>query len=112
MEGSGLRHRQINERMARLVDQFEICVTMAWYGMVTNGIALTFHVPRTSMTASPDNRRVMSANSPDIWGESPMGKSRRLYFPPNSPDRNPDEPVWKHLKADAAGRMLPKKSGR
>jgi hypothetical protein len=33
MEGSGLRHRQINERMARVVDQFEICVTMAWYGM-------------------------------------------------------------------------------
>jgi hypothetical protein len=29
----------------------------------------------------------------------------RLYFlPPYSPDRNPDDLVWKHLKADTAGR--------
>jgi len=30
----------------------------------------------------------------------------RLFFlPPYSPDRNPDELVWKHLKADTVGRM-------
>ncbi len=40
-----------------------------------------------------------------------MGKSRLFYLPPYSPDRNPDEPVWKHLKVDVAGRMLPNKVG-
>jgi transposase len=35
-----------------------------------------------------------------------LGKKLRLYFlPPYSPDRNPDELVWKHLKADTVGRM-------
>jgi len=29
---------------------------------------------------------------------------RLFYLPPYSPDRNPDELVWKHLKADAVGR--------
>ena len=28
-----------------------------------------------------------------------------FYLPPYSPDRNPDELVWKHLKADTVGRM-------
>ena len=27
-----------------------------------------------------------------------------VYLPPYSPDRNPDELVWKHLKADTVGR--------
>mgnify|MGYP000207970271 CR=1 FL=1 len=27
-----------------------------------------------------------------------------LYLPPYSPDRNPDELVWKHLKSDTVGR--------
>lgn len=34
------------------------------------------------------------------------GKLRLFYLPPYSPDRNPDELVWKHLKADAMGRMI------
>ena len=29
----------------------------------------------------------------------------RLFFPPDSPDRNPDELVWKYLKSDTVGRM-------
>jgi len=29
-----------------------------------------------------------------------------FYLPPYSPDRNPDELVWKHLKADTVGRMV------
>ena len=35
-----------------------------------------------------------------------LGDRLKLFFlPPYSPDRNPDELVWKHLKADTAGRM-------
>jgi len=37
--------------------------------------------------------------------ESQNGKLRLFYLPPYSPDRNPDELVWKHLKADTVGRM-------
>jgi hypothetical protein len=33
------------------------------------------------------------------------GKLRLFYLPSYSPDRNPDELVWKHLKADTVGRM-------
>src|SRR3984885_1532368 len=37
-----------------------------------------------------------------------LGGQLMLYFlPPYSPDRNPDELVWKHLKADTVGRMAP-----
>jgi transposase len=32
------------------------------------------------------------------------GKLRLFYLPPYSPDRKPDELVWKHLKADTVGR--------
>jgi transposase len=35
-----------------------------------------------------------------------LGNKLELFFlPAYSPDRNPDELVWKHLKADTAGRM-------
>jgi transposase len=33
-------------------------------------------------------------------------KLRVFYLPPYSPDRNPDELVWKHLKSDTVGRMV------
>ena len=33
------------------------------------------------------------------------GKLWLFYLPPYSPDCNPDELVWKHLKADTVGRM-------
>ena len=33
------------------------------------------------------------------------GKLELFFLPPYSPDRNPDELVWKHLKADTVGRM-------
>lgn len=33
------------------------------------------------------------------------GKLRLFFLPPYAPDRNPDELVWKHLKADTVGRM-------
>ena len=33
------------------------------------------------------------------------GKLQLFFLPPYSPDRNPDELVWKHLKADTVGRM-------
>jgi transposase len=32
------------------------------------------------------------------------GALRLFYLPPYSPDRNPDELVWKHLKSDTVGR--------
>ena len=32
------------------------------------------------------------------------GRLRLFYLPPYSPDKNPDELVWKHLKADTVGR--------
>ena len=38
--------------------------------------------------------------------ESLGGKLRLFFLPPYSPDRNPDELVWKHLKADTIGRMV------
>ena len=37
--------------------------------------------------------------------ESLNGALRLFYLPPYSPDRNPDELVWKHLKANTVGRM-------
>jgi transposase len=33
------------------------------------------------------------------------GALRLFFLPPYSPDRNPDELVWKHVKADIVGRM-------
>ena len=36
--------------------------------------------------------------------ETLSGKLRLFFLPPYSPDRNPDELVWKHLKADTVGR--------
>ena len=71
MEWSNLRHRQINEKMARVVNQFEICVTMSWFGMVANGTALTFPCSTNVTDCPSDNRGVMSSNSPD----SPLQKS-------------------------------------
>ena len=38
--------------------------------------------------------------------ESLEGKLKLFYLPPYSPDRNLDELVWKHLKADTVGRMV------
>ncbi|MBD5605013.1 MAG: IS630 family transposase, partial [Candidatus Eremiobacteraeota bacterium] len=34
------------------------------------------------------------------------GRLELFFLPPYSPDRNPDELVWKHLKADTVGRMV------
>jgi transposase len=34
------------------------------------------------------------------------GKLKLFYLPPYSPDTNPDELVWKNLKADTVGRMV------
>ena len=38
--------------------------------------------------------------------ESLQGRLRLFFLPPYSPDRNPDELVWKHVKADTVGRMV------
>jgi len=41
-----------------------------------------------------------------MFVETLGGKLKLFYLPPYSPDRNPDELVWKHLKADTVGRMV------
>src|ERR1019366_8748403 len=42
-----------------------------------------------------------------LVGVATLGGKLKLFFlPPYSPDRNPDELVWKHLKADTVGRMV------
>jgi transposase len=38
--------------------------------------------------------------------ETLAGRLMLFFLPPYSPDRNPDELVWKHLKADTVGRMV------
>jgi hypothetical protein len=43
MEGSRLRHRQVNEKMARIVGQFEICVTMTCYKRALGDNAISFY---------------------------------------------------------------------
>ena len=49
----------------------------------------------------PAHRAKKTAAFVDTLG----GKLRLFFLPPYSPDRNPDELVWKHLKADTVGRM-------
>jgi transposase len=46
------------------------------------------------------------AKKTQAFVESLAGRLRLFFLPPYSPDRNPDELVWKHLKADTVGRML------
>src|SRR6202030_1824774 len=38
--------------------------------------------------------------------ETLAGRLKLFFLPPYSPDRNPDELVWKHLKTDTVGRMV------
>ena len=45
------------------------------------------------------------AKKTQVFVETLGGKLRLFFLPPYSPDRNPDELVWKHLKADTVGRM-------
>ena len=45
------------------------------------------------------------AKKTQAFVETLGGKLRLFFLPPYSPDRNPDELVWKHLKADTVGRM-------
>ena len=45
------------------------------------------------------------AKKAGAFASTPVGKLRLFFLPPYSPDRNPDELVWKHLKADTVGRM-------
>jgi DDE superfamily endonuclease len=43
------------------------------------------------------------AKTTKAFVETLGGKLQLLFLPPYSPDRNPDELVWKHLKADTVG---------
>ena len=45
------------------------------------------------------------AKKVSVFVESLGGRLRLFFLPPYAPDHNPDELVWKHLKADTVGRM-------
>jgi transposase len=45
------------------------------------------------------------ANKAGAFVQTLEWKLRLFFLPPYSPDRNPGGLVWKHLKADTAGRM-------
>lgn len=53
-----------------------------------------------------DRGSAHTAKMTKAFVESLNGRLRLFYLPPYSPDRNPDELVWKHLKADTVGRMV------
>jgi transposase len=52
-----------------------------------------------------DNGPAHRAKKTTAFVETLGGKLKLFFLPPYSPDRNPDELVWKHLKADTVGRM-------
>jgi transposase len=52
-----------------------------------------------------DNGSTHRAKKTTAFVDSQVGRLRLFYLPPYAPDRNPDELVWKHLKADTVGRM-------
>jgi transposase len=52
-----------------------------------------------------DNGPAHRAKKTTAFVETLSGKLKLFFLPPYSPDRNPDELVWKHLKADTVGRM-------
>ena len=52
-----------------------------------------------------DNGPAHRAKKTTAFVEKFSGKLKLFFLPPYSPDRNPDELVWKHLKADTVGRM-------
>jgi len=53
-----------------------------------------------------DNGSAHRAKMTKAFVETLGGKLRLFFLPPYSPDCNPDELVWKHLKADTVGRMV------
>ena len=53
-----------------------------------------------------DNGSAFRAKITKAFVKSLGGKLKLLFLPPYSPDCNPDELVWKHLKADTVGRMV------
>jgi transposase len=53
-----------------------------------------------------DNGSAFRAKITKAFVKSLDGKLKLFFLPPYSPDRNPDELVWKHLKADTVGRMV------
>jgi transposase len=51
-----------------------------------------------------DRRPAHRAKKTKAFVETLGGKLRLFFLPLYSPDRNPDELLWKHLKADTVGR--------
>ncbi len=55
---------------------------------------------------SVDRASTHRAKKVSAFVQTLSGKLRLFFLPPYSPDRNPDELVWKHLRADTVGRMV------
>ena len=53
-----------------------------------------------------DGAPVHRSKKTKAFVKSLQGDLRLFFLPPYSPDRNPDELVWKHVKADTVGRMV------
>ena len=49
-----------------------------------------------------DGHSIHKAKSVKSYVESTQGRLELVYLPPYSPQLNPDEQVWKHVKADSA----------
>lgn len=49
-----------------------------------------------------DGNSIHKAKSIKSYVESTQGRLELIYLPPYSPQLNPDEQVWKHVKADIA----------
>jgi len=60
---------------------------------------------KTEISLIVDRGSAHTAKKTRAFVETLNGSLRLVYLPPYSPDRNPDELVWKHLKADTIGRM-------
>jgi transposase len=52
-----------------------------------------------------DRGSAHTAKKTAAFVDSLKGRLRLFFLPSYSPDRNPDELVWKHLKTDTVGRM-------
>ena len=63
-------------------------------------------VPTRRIFLIVDRGPAHRAKKTKAFVETLGGRLRLFFLPPYSPDRNPDELVWKHLKADTVGRMV------
>ncbi len=74
-------------------------------GGVTASVFIEFPKRLLAGAGRVDRGPAHLARKTRAFVESVKGSLRLFSLPPYSPDRNPDELVWKHRKAGTAGRM-------